>query len=306
MKTTAAGKLVCQVLEVAQVAGEAILGVYQEGRMDRTLKADGSPVTHADMLAHGVILDALRDLTPDVPVLSEECDETAYQDRRQWPTYWLVDPLDGTKEFLSGTGEFTVNIALIDGERCILGVLRAPALNLSYYAVADEGAFRINGKTDPVRVAAAAYSGGPLRVVVSRSHSDTRLNDLLQTLRDCECLPAGSSLKFCLVAEGTAHMYPRLGPTTEWDTAAGHYIVEAAGGHVVDLQGLRLRYNKPSLLNPEFVACGRFDSAPAWVSVTPLEESQILHGSEAGGPLPDFLFEFLRRASRAGCAPSRL
>ena len=266
--------LMQDVLDLSRKAGEVILEVYAEGNLTPTLKSGGSPVTRADTLANGLIVEGLHTLTPDLPVLSEECEAVPYRDRQRWGTYWLVDPLDGTKEFLNRNGEFTVNIALIEEGRGALGVVHAPALNLTYYAIRGEAAFRIRGSDGPVRISTATYSSGPLRIVTTRSHADESLNDFLQSLGNHDRLPVGSSMKFCLVADSSAHLYPRLGPTMEWDTAAGQCIVEAAGGTVTDLQGHPIRYNKPSLLNPGFVASGRFVSR----SVQPSGTSQ--HGDQ--------------------------
>jgi 3'(2'), 5'-bisphosphate nucleotidase len=243
-------------IAVAKRAGEAILRVY-EGKEDvgTQTKSDGSPLTNADMAAHHSILSGLRELTPESPVVSEESSLVSYQERRQWNEYWLVDPLDGTKEFVKQTDEFTVNIAWIQDSRPVQGVIHAPALGLTYYACKEAGAFRQRSGESPIKIA-VQDPRDKLRIVVSRSHKGERLESYLQRFEDYECVNMGSSLKFCLVAEGSAHFYPRLGRTLEWDTAAGQCIVEVAGGTVTDLQGKAVSYNKLDLSNPDFLAIG--------------------------------------------------
>jgi 3'(2'), 5'-bisphosphate nucleotidase len=216
-------------------------------------KSPGSPVTLADMASHDVILSGLHKLNPEIPVLSEESAGVPYDERKEWDTYWLVDPLDGTKEFLKKNGEFTVNIALITKEVPVLGVVHAPAIGVTYFAAHAEGAYKQVSGAGPVKIEVVGNLNEKPRVIASRSHSGSELQRFLSKLEDYELLNAGSSLKFCLVADGTAHLYPRLTPTMEWDTAAGQCIVEVAGGSVTDLSGNRLRYNKPTLTNPSFL-----------------------------------------------------
>jgi 3'(2'), 5'-bisphosphate nucleotidase len=239
---------------LSNVAGRAILKVYEGEDWELRFKSSESPVTRADMIAHDLILSGLHTLDPRVPVLSEESAMVPYQERQQWDTYWLVDPLDGTKEFLKRNGEFTVNIALIVHGIPALGVVHAPTTNMTYFAAQGEGAFKQKADESPVKIQVSNDAAEKLKIVASRSHSGGELEKYLGKLKDYEVLSAGSSLKFCLVAEGTAHLYPRLAPTMEWDTAAGQCIVEAAGGSVTDLSGQRLRYNKPKLTNPSFLA----------------------------------------------------
>ena len=228
--------------------------------MTTQFKADESPLTEADLLAHRHILAELTRLTPEIPVLSEEGDEVSAELRGGWQRYWLIDPLDGTKEFLKKNGEFTVNIALIEHGEPVLGVVHAPALALSYWGARNGGAFKACAGEAPQRlsVASAPHSGQPWRVVGSRSHASEEFTSFMKCLPDAELLSMGSSLKLCLVAEGAADLYPRLGPTCEWDTAAAHAVVHAAGGQVLAWPELHpLRYNqKPdSLLNPFFMVC---------------------------------------------------
>jgi 3'(2'), 5'-bisphosphate nucleotidase len=243
-----------QVVVIAHRAGAAIMEVYLGGDAGETSKADNSPLTLADMAAHRIIVEALARLTPDTPILSEEAADIAYPVRSQWTRYWLVDPLDGTREFIKRNGEFTVNIALIEHGKPVMGVVYAPVLDVCYHGAPGAGAFvqRGNAAAQPVTVKPLA-AGETIRVVASRSHSDARTEALLEQLGDYQCISMGSSLKLCLVAEGAAHFYPRLGPTMEWDTAAAHAVVNAAGGIVCNMAGDELIYNKVDLHNPEFL-----------------------------------------------------
>jgi 3'(2'), 5'-bisphosphate nucleotidase len=246
------------IVDIAQQAGAAIMDVYRSGETGETSKADNSPLTLADLASHRTIVDALTSLTPEIPVLSEEAADIPYAERSQWSRFWLVDPLDGTKEFIKRNGEFTVNIALVENGEPVLGVVYAPVLDVCYFGTRDAGAFvrRGDAAAQPIAVKPHA-SGETIKVVASRSHSDARTDALLKQLGDYQCLSMGSSLKLCLVAEGAAHFYPRLGPTMEWDTAAAHAVVNAAGGRVCDWAGAELRYNKPDLHNPEFLVAPR-------------------------------------------------
>ena len=245
------------VVSLAEKAGRAIMALYNAEELDVRLKEDVSPVTRADLAAHRVILAGLQELTPMLPVLSEESDAIPYSDRQNWKQYWLIDPLDGTKEFLKRNGEFTVNIALIDNGKPLLGVVHAPVLGRTYSAAQGIGAFRqeSNGER-PLHIAVRRELDRKLKVVVSRSHPGKEAEAFLRTLGTYDTVEIGSSLKFCLVAEGAADLYPRFGPTREWDTAAGHCVLLSAGGGVTDLHGQPLQYNKPDLLNPPFIAKG--------------------------------------------------
>jgi 3'(2'), 5'-bisphosphate nucleotidase len=248
------------VAAIARAAGREILEVYAAGDIAATTKADASPLTEADLRAHTLILERLTALTPTVPVLSEEAAEMPFSERSRWARYWLVDPLDGTKEFLSRNGQFTVNIALIDQHAPVLGVVHVPVSDTTYRGLTGSGASRQRGtgQLDAIRV--APRSADPVRVVGSRSHRGDSLDGFLARLGRFELHSMGSSLKLCLVAEGAADVYPRLGPTSEWDTAAAHAVVLAAGGEVCQLDGAALRYNtRAELLNPHFVAFGPKD-----------------------------------------------
>jgi len=244
-----------RVIGIARRAGGEILEVYASQDAGVSTKADDSPLTLADLRAHRVIVDSLRTLTPDIPVLSEESAEMQpYAERSRWSRYWLVDPLDGTKEFLSRNGEFTVNIALIEGHAPALGVVHVPVRETTYSGLPGMGAWRRRGQdaAEPIRTQSRAAS--PVRVVGSKSHRGDSLDGFLARLGPHELVPVGSSLKFCMVAEAAADVYPRLGPTSEWDTAAAQAVVCAAGGAVVTLEGAPLAYNtKPEILNPHFL-----------------------------------------------------
>jgi 3'(2'), 5'-bisphosphate nucleotidase len=255
--------LLPEVRRLVDAACVAILEVYASGH-EVEYKADDSPITRADRAAHDILSDGLHRLTPQIPVLSEE--STAGQDyevRRHWPEFWLIDPLDGTREFVQRNGEFTVNVALVRDHRAILGVVAAPVLQLTYYGGEGLGAFVQQGTNAARPIHARQPAAEPLVIVGSRSHRGDSLDSVLARIGPHEMQPMGSSLKFCLVAEGKADFYPRLGPTSEWDTAAAQAVVEAAGGGVTTLDGTPLRYNeRPTLLNPHFLAFG--DRRRAW------------------------------------------
>lgn len=251
-----------QLLDIAREAGAAILTIYQEMQRDGqaasnvlvAYKSDDSPLTRADILAHEVIAQRLALLTPDTPVVSEE-DAPSLRYRQAQGEFWLVDPLDGTKEFLAQNGEFTVNIALIRDGRAVLGVVLAPALGQTYWGGDGLGAFReMGGHVAPIHIADPVAADQPLRVLASKSHMNAQTAEFIGELGTHTVLQAGSSLKFCRIAEGAADVYPRLGPTCEWDTAAAQAVVEAAGGCVSTLDGAPLHYGKAEVLNPHFVA----------------------------------------------------
>jgi 3'(2'), 5'-bisphosphate nucleotidase len=244
-------------IQLAKQAGAKILSFYQHTNTAIKTKADNTPLTEADLCAHEIISNGLKQLTPDLPILSEESAAIAFSERKTWQRYWLIDPLDGTKEFLDRFDDFTVNIALIDNHQSVLGVLYAPALSVCYFACVDQGAFKQVGEQTATSIKVAAQQNSTLRVTASRRHNSTKLQTFLAQLKNYTVISRGSALKFALVAEGSVDIYPRLSPTSEWDTAAGQCIVEQAGGTVIDLQGNPLRYNaKASLLNPMFLAIG--------------------------------------------------
>lgn len=259
-------QLLASILEIARAAGEKILDVYHSD-FDVEQKDDDSPLTQADLASHKHIVESLEKLEPRFPVLSEEAADIPFSMRSTWQRFWLVDPLDGTREFVKRNGEFTVNIALINGGRPVMGVVHAPALGLTYGASVSEGAFREeSGKRSELKTRALPEK--PV-YVVSRSHQDEALQALLARAPEHDAVSRGSSLKFCLVAEASADFYPRTGPTSEWDTAAGQCVVEQAGGVVWRLpERIALGYNeKESLLNPRFAVIG--DPEADWSELLP-------------------------------------
>ena len=255
------GDRLLAVAEIARRAGKEILDVYESADMGVEQKGDGSPLTLADRRAHELIVSELATLTPQIPVLSEESKESVHAARKEWSTFWLVDPLDGTKEFVKKNGEFTVNIALIDEGSPVLGVVDVPVAERQYLGEVGVGAWLMDHGGAPTPINVIDYNGGDKpTVVASRSHAGGSTAHYLQNLGAALGEPTlrsmGSSLKICLVAEGAAHVYPRLGPTSEWDTAAAHAVVRAAGGRIVDEHGNELAYNKDNILNPWFFVIG--------------------------------------------------
>ncbi|HSR64532.1 MAG TPA: 3'(2'),5'-bisphosphate nucleotidase CysQ [Xanthomonadaceae bacterium] len=244
------------VIGIAHEAAARILEVYDSDFAVQH-KDDRSPLTAADLAAHRCIVDALEQLTPDIPVLSEEsAEDVPGLVRREWRRLWLVDPLDGTREFVKRNGEFTVNIALVEDGEVVLGVIQAPVTGEVWHAQRDIGAFLREGDAD-IALGPRRPAPQPLRVAASRSHRDARTEAFIGRMGQVEEVNLGSSLKFCRLAEGGLDVYPRFGPTSEWDTAAGQCILEAAGGMVVDPKGRPLRYNqRDTLLNGDFLALG--------------------------------------------------
>jgi 3'(2'), 5'-bisphosphate nucleotidase len=248
--------LTTAAVRIAQDAGEKIMAVYNSADFEVEHKGDDSPLTAADIASHHHIVDALTALTPQYPVLSEESAKLPFSERSQWETYWLVDPLDGTREFVKRNGEFSTLIALVHNHVPILGVVHAPVLNETWFASLGNGAFKqANGETFPITVRATQT---PLKVMGSKSHRDPVMPKFLERIGEHEYAVMGSILKACLVAEGSADIYPRLGLTSEWDTAAAQIIVEEAGGHFTRTDMEPMRYNtKDSLLNPHFFVFGK-------------------------------------------------
>jgi 3'(2'), 5'-bisphosphate nucleotidase len=259
------------VRALAAEASERILEIYVTA-FGVTAKDDDSPLTAADLAAHHVIVSGLQRLTPGIPILSEESAAVPFAERSTWRRHWLVDPLDGTREFVERNGQFTVNIALIDEHEPVLGVVRIPVTGLCYFAARGHGAFRAEPGQPPCPIGVQPLRpAAPVRVVGSRSHGGLGLPKFVAKLGSHELVAIGSSLKFCQVAEGAADVYPRLGPTSEWDTAAAQAIVEVAGGRVVSAEtGEPLRYNtRESLLNPHFIVYG--DASRDWLACVPRE-----------------------------------
>jgi len=262
--------LVEPIVALAEDAGRAILEVYSTD-FEVQSKEDESPLTQADLASHRWIDAGLKSLTPDIPVISEESGLPGFEERSTWSRYWLIDPLDGTKEFVNRNGEFTVNIALIENNRPVFGVVHVPVQNKTYVGCEGLGAQRRDGNSDAVSIGVAVASGSPARIVGSRSHRGASLDAYLESLGDHDMVPMGSSLKFCVVAEGGADLYPRLGPTSEWDTAAAQAVVEQAGGRVVTLDGKSMKYNtKADILNPYFFVIGASDRD--WLALLPDSE----------------------------------
>ncbi len=256
MERNAKRALLDELRTIAGTAGKAIMRIYTS-EFAVEFKDDQSPLTEADRASHELIIAALGTLQPALPVLSEESAPAELIDRLNWDSYWLVDPLDGTKEFVKRNGEFTVNIALIEQNRAVMGIVLAPAKDLEYSGALGLGAWKRlpGGRLEEIRV--ALRQTGPVRAVCSRSHPSGALAAYLERLGAHELKPMGSSLKICLVADGQADVYPRLGPTSEWDTAAAQAILESAGGSMMDPVGRALRYNtKDGFLNPYFLAFG--------------------------------------------------
>lgn len=243
------------IVAIAIAAGQEILAIYKKADFGEREKSDHSPLTEADIASHRLITQQLQRLTPAIPILSEESAAIPWEMRQTWQRYWLIDPLDGTKEFIKRNGEFTVNIALIDNHRPVLGVVHAPVLGTTWVGEKNGSAVKIvAGEHKNIHVT-PHVPGQPWKVVGSRTHAGDSLKTFLASLGSYELISMGSSIKLCLVAEGKAELYPRLGPTSEWDTAAAHAVVNAAGGEVVIAEnGQPLLYNtKDSLLNPHFV-----------------------------------------------------
>jgi 3'(2'), 5'-bisphosphate nucleotidase len=256
-------KLLDEVKRVARAASNSIMDIYGQDFAIK-LKNDGSPLTKADQSAHRIIQKGLAKLSPRLPVLSEESSENEVCDRRNWESYWLVDPLDGTKEFVKKNDEFTVNIALVEKNRATLGVIIAPALRVEYSGSIGLGAWCQHKNQAKIKINTSLLQNRPTRVMGSRSHQNTATENYIKALGDYDLKEIGSSIKTCYIADGQADVYPRFGPTSEWDTAASQAILESAGGGMIDLAGKPLRYNtKNDLLNPHFVAFG--DPAQAWL-----------------------------------------
>jgi len=259
--------LVTDVCDLAVVAGDAILDIYSQ-EFSVTHKSDLSPLTEADMASHYVLLKGLSRLTPTVPILSEEGDSVSLKERGEWPLLWLIDPLDGTREFVKRNGEFSVNISLVYGAESILGVVYAPVTKLCYFAYLGGGAYKKYAGEGSQKIAARGWDGKHITIAGSRSKHTANFEKFLAGFSSYELISLGSALKSCVVAEGDADIYARFGPTSEWDTAAAQCIVEEAGGQMMALNGQPLLYNrKESLLNPSFLVVG--DSTHPWCDYLP-------------------------------------
>jgi 3'(2'), 5'-bisphosphate nucleotidase len=253
-----------QIINLSREAALKIMELY-ESDIAVTHKNDDSPLTAADMASHSTICNKLSKLTPDIPILSEESSNISFKQRSSWKNYWLIDPLDGTREFIKRNGEFTINIALVVEHQPVLGVVNIPVSGITYFASKNSGAFKQCNKQKPQKICTRRTDPANLTVAGSRSHGSAKQHEFVERLGNIQLIAIGSSLKFCLVAEGEVDIYPRYGPTSEWDTAAAQCIVEEAGGIVVDENFRKIEYNcKESLINPDFlvIADPAFDWRP--------------------------------------------
>ena len=258
-----------KLIKISKNAGDAIMDIY-ESDFDVNLKSDQSPLTKADILSNKIICQSLKKITPDIPILSEESSDIAYHERSKWNQYWLIDPLDGTKEFIKKNGEFTTNIALIFENRPIYGMIHVPASNEIFWGSKEMGSYHLKGDSlsDMKKISASQEKKDSLRIVSSRSHPSGGLKILLEKLEKFELVRVGSSLKFCLIAKGEADCYPRLGPTCEWDTAAGEIIAESAGANIVNLENKTMKYNhKENYLNPHFLVSNSIETKKEILSI---------------------------------------
>ena len=244
------------VIKIADEASEKVLHIYQSD-FKVNYKEDHSPITAADIGSHDIIVKGLRQISRDIPVLSEEGAEIPWEERKKWRRFWLIDPIDGTKDFTQRTGEFTVNIAMIEDGEPVMGVVTAPALKEAFWGIKGEGA-HMRDRTGRVHRIRVAEPKDTLRVVASKNHLNEETRTFIEALGSHETVQAGSSLKFCRIAEGHADIYPRMGPTSEWDTAAAHAVLVAAGGKVQAPEGQPLVYGKENILNPNFIAAGNW------------------------------------------------
>ncbi len=253
------------LIEIAIDAGDSIMKIYDTD-FNHEKKQDNSPLTIADLRSNEIICNSLKSLTPEIPILSEENSYVPFKERFLWNEYWLIDPLDGTKEFIKKNGEFTVNIALIRNNEPVFGVINAPALGQTFWGCEDHGSFMKSGTNEPQKLSTSSEEGTPIRVVSSRSHKSKKLLEFLNKLDVYSETSLGSSLKLCLIASGQADLYPRFGKTAEWDIAAGHAIIKFAGGHIIDMTGNDMKYNlKKDLINPNFFAACKFSLAKRMV-----------------------------------------
>ena len=246
--------LIQEIIRISKHAGNTIMEVYKTD-FDVQLKDDLSPVTKADKKANAIIEKGLKGLDHTIPILSEEGRHVPFEERREWETFWIVDPLDGTKDFIKKNDEFTVNIALVEAEVPVFGVVYAPATDLLFWGCSENGAWKKEAHNTAQPMTVATKIGETVLIAASRSHPSDKMNAFLAQFTKFKLLPIGSSLKICLVSDGSVHLYPRLGPTMEWDTAAGHAVLKSAGGEILELgTSSPLRYNKKELFNPKFIA----------------------------------------------------
>ena len=249
-------KYIKEIILSSRAAGAAIMEIYNQEDIGVQSKSDESPLTKADLAANEILCKTLREISPEIPIISEENDQMSYMDRAGWEYCWVVDPLDGTKEFIKRNGEFTTNVALVRGDVAVAGVIYAPALDEMYWGVYGNGAYsEINGEVLKLQVSTYNKSDKGLKLVCSRSHLNEATQAIVDQYNEPELVASGSSLKFMKIAKGDAHVYPRMAPTMEWDTCAAQAILEEAGGSVLQADTLEpVVYNKENLLNPSFIA----------------------------------------------------
>tara|TARA_X000001036_G_scaffold174116_1_gene164777 strand:- start:1154 stop:1918 length:765 start_codon:yes stop_codon:yes gene_type:complete len=247
-------KLVNNILQISKDAGEEILSIYKSGAFEIESKNDSSPLTKADKVSNEIICESLKKLNPDIPIISEENCDVTFSERVNWERYWLIDPLDGTKEFIKKNGEFTVNIALIENGKATMGIIFAPVCNQYFWGDEKLGSYSSTDLKEFKKISISKRES-KIKILCSRSHPSNELEEFLSTYDDYEIIKKGSSLKFCLIANGTADIYPRFGPTSEWDIAAGSAVLRYAGGSIKTLQGEELLFNKKdSYINEYFIA----------------------------------------------------
>lgn len=261
--------LIPSVVDIARESGQVILDIYQRGQFEKYIKQDNTPVTSADLAAHKLVVERLTELTPNIPVLSEEDATVPLKERSKWDRYWLVDPLDGTQEFIAGSGDFATIIALVEGNKPIMGVVYAPVSGVVYYAYSGKGAWKITPEGETVRISTHKHElpTQSIAVAISRRQDISAITNRLDPALNYELVPLGSAaLKACLVAEGAVDCYLRLGPTGEWDTAATQCIVEEAGGRILNTHLNPLSYNeRDTLENPNFITLG--DESLPWANI---------------------------------------
>ncbi|KLV07768.1 3'-5'-bisphosphate nucleotidase [Photobacterium aquae] len=271
--------LLPQVIDIAREAGQIIVDIYQRGQFEKHVKTDNTPVTSADLAAHDLVVARLSALTPDIPVLSEEAADIPLSERGQWQRYWLVDPLDGTQEFIAGSGDFATIIALVDNHRPIMGVVYAPVSDVTYYAYRGQGAWKVTAEGECVSISTHKHElpAQSIAVAISRRQDISAITSRLDPALNYDLVPLGSAaLKSCLVAEGAVDCYLRLGPTGEWDTAATQCIVEEAGGRILNTHLTPLSYNeRKTLENPNFITLGD-ESLPWGTILTPDDRLMIV------------------------------
>tara|TARA_B100001758_G_C18415598_1_gene619307 strand:- start:4283 stop:5089 length:807 start_codon:yes stop_codon:yes gene_type:complete len=258
--------IIADLTNIIEEAGRSIIHIYENYDSNYITKEDNSPLTKADTISNKIIMDGLRSLTPSLPILSEEEASIPLSVRSKWNQFWLIDPLDGTKEFIKKNGEFTVNIALIANNQPIFGLIYVPVTKELYYGSDETGSYRIKD-SNAERIRVRKSSSNDIKVVTSRSHSSDEVLSFIRKIKHASTISIGSSLKFCLIASGKADIYPRFGPTSEWDTAAGEAILKFAGGETLTMNNTPISYNqKESTINPSFIAASSKELSMKYLS----------------------------------------